>query len=100
MIHVLSAFAEHERDLIAARTRAALAAAKSRGARLGNPDIATARAQARLSIQSAADDFSANVGPLILQIQRSGVHSLQGIADALAPRSEERLEGKECVSPC
>ncbi|API61058.1 resolvase [Tardibacter chloracetimidivorans] len=93
MIHVLSAFAEHERDLIGERTRVALAAAKSRGARLGNPDIAAARAQARLSIQSAADDFCANVGPLILQIRGSGIHSLQGIADALAARGIRTARG-------
>jgi len=35
LVHVIAAFAEHERDLIAARTRAALAAAKAKGVRLG-----------------------------------------------------------------
>jgi DNA invertase Pin-like site-specific DNA recombinase len=37
-LHVMAAFAEHEREAIATRTKAALAAARARGVRLGAPD--------------------------------------------------------------
>src|SRR5262245_60216444 len=39
-IHVLAAVAEHEREMISARTKAGLAAAKAKGVRLGNPELA------------------------------------------------------------
>ena len=37
VLHIMAAFAEYEREEISKRTKAALAVAKSRGTRLGNP---------------------------------------------------------------
>lgn len=48
MIHLLAAFAEHEREAISTRTKAALEAAKARGTKLGNP-------RWKKSIQAARD---------------------------------------------
>jgi DNA invertase Pin-like site-specific DNA recombinase len=49
MLHIYAALAEKERRVISARTKAALAAAKARGARLGNPELAAANRAAAVA---------------------------------------------------
>src|SRR6478609_2498636 len=85
-IHILAAVAQHEREIIAARTSAALQAAKLRGKRLGNPKLSDARRHAARAKKEKADRYSANIIPLIREIQGSGIKSLRGIARALAAR--------------
>jgi DNA invertase Pin-like site-specific DNA recombinase len=75
--------AEKERTLIGTRTRAALAAAKARGMKLGNPRLQAARAQAIQQTRDAADARASEVIPLIQQIQQTGAKSLREIADRL-----------------
>jgi DNA invertase Pin-like site-specific DNA recombinase len=72
--------------MIATRTKAALAAAKARGVRLGGPKLAEAREAAALSIKALADHNAANVLPIIRELQRTGATSLHQIADALNAR--------------
>src|SRR5215471_8708438 len=58
-IHILAAVDQHEREIISARTSAALKAAKARGKRLGNPKLSEARRRAALANTETADRYSA-----------------------------------------
>jgi DNA invertase Pin-like site-specific DNA recombinase len=92
-VHILAAVAQHEHEIISVRTSAALKAAKARGKRLGNPKLSEARRHAAVAIREKADQFSANVLPVIKEIQGSGIKSLRGIARALAARGSPTARG-------
>src|SRR5436190_13588369 len=68
-VHILAAVAQHERELIAQRTRDALQAAKARGKTLGNPKLATARKRAIEGNRSSAARYAENVAPIMREIQ-------------------------------
>jgi DNA invertase Pin-like site-specific DNA recombinase len=85
-IHILSAVAEHEREMISQRTKAALAAVKAKGKKLGGPKLAEARLLGHAANRKAADRFAANVRPIISEIRKSGATSLRKIAAALQAR--------------
>jgi hypothetical protein len=80
-------------EIISARTSAALQAAKARGKRLGNPKLSEARRHADIAKKEIADRYSANILPVIHQIQASGVKSLRGVARALAARGIPTARG-------
>jgi DNA invertase Pin-like site-specific DNA recombinase len=86
ILHLFAALAEKERSMIAVRTKAALAAAKARGVKLGGPKLAEARVSAVASLRALADRHAANVLPVIREIQKAGATSLHQIADALNAR--------------
>jgi DNA invertase Pin-like site-specific DNA recombinase len=94
MLHLYAALAEKERALISQRTRAALAAKKARGAKLGNPtNLAEAAAMGARATAAGADRFAANVLPVVETIRAAGVTSLGGIADALNARGVRTARG-------
>jgi DNA invertase Pin-like site-specific DNA recombinase len=93
MLHLFAALAEKERAMISRRTKDALAAAKARGVRLGNPNLAATTAEAAAARTAAADAFAAKVRPIIREIQNSGATSLRGVARALTARGIRTARG-------
>jgi DNA invertase Pin-like site-specific DNA recombinase len=96
MITQMAAVAELEGGLISERTKAALVEAKARGVKLGNPDPVSRNAALnkgrRYSIDRA-NQFAANVLPVVRELQASGVSTLQRIADALNARGIQTQRG-------
>jgi DNA invertase Pin-like site-specific DNA recombinase len=93
MLHLYAALAEKERALISQRTKAALAAKKAAGARLGNPRAAEAAVKAHAANRAGADQFAANVLPIMHEIQNSGLATLRDIAAALNARGVRTARG-------
>jgi DNA invertase Pin-like site-specific DNA recombinase len=93
-LHILAAVAEHERDMISQRTKAALAAAKARGARLGNPDGKAARKAAAARLIAKADQFAATVLPMVTGLASQGL-GLREIARRLNERGIKTSHGRE-----
>ena len=79
-VHILAAVAEHEREMTSQRTKDALAAAKARGTRLGNPRWSNSLAAARRAKNPAPP------GAELLELirhHRAGGESLRAIARRL-----------------
>ena len=84
-LHVLSAVAEHEREAISTRTKAALAAAKARGVKLGNRSLPAIN-------KAAADARAATLARLIAELTGQGV-SLRKIVAELNARGVPTASG-------
>jgi len=94
MLHLYAALAEKERTLISERTKAALAARRANGTRLGNPsNPAQAAAKGRQVAVAEADRFAATVMPMIQSLNRYGINSYRGLAAALNERGVRTARG-------
>jgi DNA invertase Pin-like site-specific DNA recombinase len=92
ILHIYAALAEKERAMISARTKEALARAKAKGARLGNPHLDEVRGKGAANMKAAADRFAANILPLIQPLRAEG-KSLREIADVLDSRGVPTARG-------
>jgi DNA invertase Pin-like site-specific DNA recombinase len=86
-IHIMVAMAEHEAEMISARTKAALAAAKKRGTVLGGfrGKVPTAKHR-KLSAevrQRGANERASDLAATIEALRATGAASLRAIADGL-----------------
>jgi DNA invertase Pin-like site-specific DNA recombinase len=89
-VGIMALVARQERQAISRRTKEALAVAKARGVRLGNPNGAAAFRRAGKGTEAAIAAVSANatsradqLRPVIQRLQAGGVASLGGLAAAL-----------------
>jgi DNA invertase Pin-like site-specific DNA recombinase len=98
-VGIMALVAQQEREAISKRTREALAAAKARGQRLGNPNGAAALRRASkgnkaslASIKEKADKHATRLGPVVASLRAEGCETLEAIAEQfnqrgiLAPR--------------
>jgi DNA invertase Pin-like site-specific DNA recombinase len=92
-VHIMAVMAQHEVKQISKRTREALAAAKKRGKRLGNPNIAEVAKRGRAVLKANARRFAANVRPIIEEIMRAGATSHNAIAAKLNERNVRTARG-------
>jgi DNA invertase Pin-like site-specific DNA recombinase len=93
MLHVYASLAQEERRMISERTKAALAAKKAQGVKLGGPRLAEASMAGAAAGKANADAFAANVLPVIQSLQASGLKSLAAIAEALNARGIRTARG-------
>ena len=86
-VGIMALVAEEERRMISARTKAALAAAKKRGVKLGGDrgmvPSAKLRKLATKAIQARAAARAADIAPAIKALQARGADSLRAIAKGL-----------------
>lgn len=101
-VHIMAAVAQAERKAIATRTREALAAAKARGVKLGNPNGAAALRRAGKgngasveAIKGNADAFAEDLRDVLEDIRGQGMQSLAGIAAELNRRHIRTARGGE-----
>jgi len=97
-IHIFAALAEHERELISQRTKAALKIAKARGVKLGNNNLTLdgSGKGSKNSIEARkkkADLFAEQIAPILKEHMSNGL-SLNSIASKLNQQSMLTARGK------
>ncbi|UYW27707.1 recombinase family protein [Methylorubrum extorquens] len=90
-LHIMAAVAEQEAKAIGERTRAALAAARARGVRLGTPDTSRLAIQAR----TGADAFARSLTATIEELRCEGIYSVRDICTALNARGIRTSRGAQ-----
>jgi DNA invertase Pin-like site-specific DNA recombinase len=103
LVGIMALVAEQEREMISERTRAALAAAKARGVKLGGDrgGRATPATQARATLarQAKADAFAARLAPHVKEAMEGGCTSLRQIAAFFEARGIVTPTGRAVWTP-
>ena len=101
-VGIMALVAEAEREAISRRPREALAAARARGVKLGNPNGAASLRRAgkggvalRAAVSANADGFAADLAAVVRDIRAAGHTSLRTIAAELTARGIRTRRGGE-----
>ncbi len=99
VVGIMAVVAQAERKMISARTKAALQAAKARGAKLGGdrgnlPEVAEkGRLVGLTARRREAEQRTADLAPIIAELRSEGATSLRKIADSLNARGVPAARG-------
>ncbi|WP_417676737.1 recombinase family protein [Pseudodonghicola sp.] len=99
-VGVMALVAQEEREAISRNTKAALAAAKARGQRLGNPNGAAAlrragkgNVDAVQAVKTRADARANQIADILEELETTGFTTLTAIADELNRRAIKTARG-------
>lgn len=84
--NIRAVIAQEEREKISVRTKEALAAAKARGVRLGNPRLQDTADKGRQTISRRAQDYARKVSVVVKDLEAQGIKSLNGVGRGLEAR--------------